>query len=373
MTERGIRQREGGRWEVRVTDPTTGRRVSRYADSEREARSIRDAMVARAHSGATAADARDSLRSYAAVWLEQRAGRRRSEATVREYRRRLESYVLPRVGGLKVSALTVLDVEDVLDDLADAGLSASTIRGTRNALSAMLSDAVRARQLAVNVASVARLPESRKATAPRVVPTADEVVRLVDETAGSDLGALVSLLACTGARVGEALGATWSDVDLEAGTWTIERTLTRNLAGAPVLGSRTKTGDTRTVALAVDAVEALREQRVRVAGARLAVGAVWTDLDLVFPTTIGTVREPNNVRTELRQVAPWFPGSFHGLRHAFATAAVSVLPSDTAVAKVLGHRKRATTSDLYGHQRADDSRAVADVVAAQHAAARGRR
>lgn len=373
MSERGIRERSGGRWEVRVTDPVTGRRVSRYAGSEREALRLRDDMTARRVAGDTVVDARATLRAYAAAWLAERAGRRRSEATVREYRRRLEAYVLPRLGGVKVSALSVTQVEDVLDDLADAGLSDSTIRGTRNALAAMLSDAVRTRHLAVNVASGARLPETRRRAHARVVPTPRQVVQLLDETRGTDLGALVTLLACTGARVGEALAATWAEVDLEAGTWAVTRTVTRSLAGAPVLGGRTKTGEARSVVLTADAVDALREQRTRVAAARLALGGAWADLDLVFPTSIGTVREPNNVRTDLRRVAPWFPGSFHGLRHAFATAAVSVLPSDAAVAKVLGHRKRALTTDLYGHLRADDSRAVAEAVAAQLAAARGSR
>ena len=42
-------------------------------------------------------------------------------------------------------------------------------------------------------------------------------------------------------------------------------------------------------------------------------------------------------------------------------------PSDAAVAKVRGHRKRATTTDLYGHLRGDDSAAVAAAVAASFA------
>ena len=106
---------------------------------------------------------------------------------------------------------------------------------------------------------------------------------------------------------------------------------------------------------------------------RLKAGNAWQDNDLALPTTIGTVREPHNVRSELRRAAPWFPGAFHGLRRTFATAAVSVLPSDAAVAKVLGHRKRATTTDLYGHLRGEDSAAVADVVAAQMMAVRAKR
>lgn len=369
----GSKPRKDGRWQVSVTDPATGRRAYRYAASEAEAKRILRQMQARIGSGAPSLDVRATVRAYATAWLEDRAGRRRAPSTVREYRRRLETYVLPEVGGIKVSALTILDVEDVLDVMAGSGLSDSTIRGTRNALAAMLSDAVRARQLVGNVAAQARLPESRRATAPRQVPTPDDVVRLVDATAGTDLGTLVALLAGTGARVGEGLAATWAEVDLDVGTWRIARTVTRDLGGAAVLGARTKTGDVREVALPSDVVDSLRQQRMRVAAQRLTVGEVWTDLDLVFPTSIGTVRDPHNVRRELRQAAPWFPGSFHGLRHAFATAAVSVLPSDTAVAKVLGHRKRATTSDLYGHLRGDDSRTVAEVVAAQLGAARSAR
>lgn len=365
-----IYQRADGLWQVRATDPATGRRVSKYAPSEQQARRELRAMLSRTDAGEPALDVAASLRSYAAAWLADRAGRRRSPATVREYRRRLEQYVLPRVGGIKVSALTIVDVEDMLDELAAQGLSAASIKGARNALAAMLSDARKARQLAANVATAAQLPESITEAAPRIVPTPQQVVALIDATAGTDLGVLVTLLSGTGARVGEALAAAWADLELEGATWRIARTATRDLRGAAVLGARTKTGDTRTVALPADAVAALREQRARIAEARLAAGTAWQDLDLVFPTSVGTVRDSHNVRKQLRQVAPTFPGSFHGLRHAFATAAVSVLPSDAAVAKVLGHRRKATTVDLYSHLRGDDSRTVANAVSNQLAAAR---
>ncbi|MGE3811691.1 MAG: tyrosine-type recombinase/integrase [Candidatus Nanopelagicales bacterium] len=371
--EGSISRRTDGRFMVRVTDPATGKRRTAYAASESEARRVLRTMQNRAESGAPVLDVRGTVAAFAEVWLSDRAARRRSASTVREYRRRLETYVLPRLGRAKVSALTVVDVEDVLDAMALSGLSDSTIKGTRNALAAMLSDAVRARLLAVNVASSARLPETSRRPAARVVPTSDQVLRLIEETAGTDLGALVVLLAGTGARVGEGLAATWSDVDLARGKWFIGRTVTLDAAGSAVLGSRTKTGDAREVDLLADHVEALRAQRTRVASARLAAGPLWVDHDLVFPSAVGTVRDPHNVRHELRRAAPWFPGSFHGLRHAFATQAVSTLPNDTAVARALGHRKTATTRDVYTHLRNQDFRLVAEAVAAELAAARARR
>lgn len=372
-----ITARTDGRWEVRVTDPATGKRVSRYAKTEAAANRLLRSMLGRADTGAPVADGRATLRAYGDRWLTERAPRRRSAATVREYRRRFDAYLVPTLGGLRLSEVTSLDVEDVLDGLAARGLSQSTIRGTRNTLAAMLSDAVRARHLVVNVAAAARLPEV-DVERPRVdAPTAEEVLALLDAAQGTAVEHLVVILATTGARVGEALGATWSDVDLDRGAWRITRTVTLDLDGRPVLGARGKTAaSTRTVALPPLAVAALRAQRARVAELALAAGPLWVgEHDLVFPSERGTVWDVRNARKRFAPVAAaaGFPGSFHALRHAFASAAVAVLPSDAAVAKVLGHAKRATTTDLYAHLRAESSSAVAGAVVASLDAARERR
>jgi len=77
--------------------------------------------------------------------------------------------------------------------------------------------------------------------------------------------------------------------------------------------------------------------------------------DLVFPSELGTVWDSRNARKRLR---------------AFATTVVAVLPSDAAAAKVMGHRRKATTVDLYGHLRDVEFRSVTDAVAADLAAAR---
>ncbi len=372
-----ITARSDGRWEVRVTDPATGRRVSRYAKSEAAAGRLLRSMLGRAETGAPVADGRATLRVYAERWLTQRAPRRRGAATVREYRRRFDSYVLPTLGGVRLSELTSLDVEDVLDRLAERGLSQSTIRGTRNALAAMLSDAVRARHLVVNVAAAARLPEVDDVRGPVDAPTAEEVLALIDAAQGTAVEHLVVVLATTGARVGEALGATWADVDVDRGVWRIARTVTLDVDGRAVLGARGKTAaSTRTVELPPIAVAALRAQRARVAELALAAGPLWDGgHELVFPSERGTVWDVRNARKIFGAAAAraGFPGSFHALRHAFASAAVAVLPSDAAVAKVLGHAKRATTTDLYAHLRAESSSAVAGAVVASLDAARERR
>lgn len=104
------------------------------------------------------------------------------------------------------------------------------------------------------------------------------------------------------------------------------------------------------VHLQLEAVAALRAQSARVAAQRLKAGALWQDHDLVFPTGVGTPQDSRNLRKDLREIAgrAGYRHSFHELRHVFATIAASEV-SMASLSKVLGHRRMATTSDLYAH------------------------
>ncbi len=344
-----ISRRKDGRWEIRMTDPVTGKRRSAYAKTEAAARKQLREMVTRKETGETVLDRGISLGEYAQTWLAGPAIKGRRESTVREYKRRLETYVLPVLGRRKLGRLTVTDIESVLDEAASRGLSLSSLRGLRNAISALLSEAVRSRYLRSNIATAARLPDVARPKA-KDHATLDEVAALLLEASGTELHELLVLLVYTGCRIGEALGAKWSDFDLDAGRWRLSRTTTINMNGQVVLGDRTKNGDARLVHMQPEAVGALRAQSARVAAQRLKAGALWQDYDLVFPTIVGTPQDPRNLRKDLRQIAEkaGYRHSFHELRHVFATIAASEV-SMASLSKILGHRRLATTSDLYAH------------------------
>lgn len=359
-----VYQRADGRWCAAFTDPKTGKRRTRYAATENAARELLRDMRTRVGAGVIATDARTTLAAYTADWLDNRAGKRRSPATVREYRWRLEKHVLPTLGGQRIGAITVVDVEDLLDDLAAAGLSHSTLLGVRNALAAVLTDAIRRRQLREgNVATMAQMPENVERQAPVAAPTVAQVRALLAATSGTELGRILTVLAATGARVGEVLAATWDTLDLDNGAWLVAATVTRDLDGSTVIGPRTKTGRSRRVHLSPAAVAALRAQRAHVAEARLAAGRLWTDHGLCFPTTVGTPMDARNLRKDLRPVAAraGFVGSFHQLRHFVASVSVGTAGVEVT-AKVLGHARVATTVDTYGHLVDSDAAAVSSAV-----------
>jgi len=361
--EGSVYQRGDGRWVASVLDPQTGKRRSTYASTEKAARKALSGMLTRKDSGRVALDAGATLAVYGRAWVADRAGKRRRESTVREYGWRLEKYVYPVLGGRRLRELTALDVEDMLDTLAARKLSESTLRAVRNALAAMLQDAVRARHLAYNVARSSQLPEDVKQPRPVVAPTDEQVARLIRAAAETELASLLAVLVGTGARIGEALGMTWADLDLDARTWKVARTTTRERNGSVALGKRTKTGASRELVLVPEVVASLRGQRAKVAEAQLRAGRLWVDYDLVFPSSVGTPQDARNLRRDLRPLAAGagFPGSFHSLRHFYASVALSAVP-EASVSKVLGHAKRSTTTDVYGHLRESDASTVAVAV-----------
>lgn len=344
-----FRRKSDGLWCAAVVDPLTGKQERRYAKTKNAADKKLREMTNRIAVGVVTVDKSQTLTGYVEEWLLVRAESRRRPSTVREYERCLRSYVLPTLGAKRLGSITTPMVEDVLDAMARRSLSRGTVNQAKKALAAALSDAVRDRILGTNVASQARLPENLKGAKPAEIPETSEVQALLDKAQGTDLGRLLTFITYTGCRIGEALAAKWSDFDLNGGTWTVERTTTLDRQGRVILGSRTKTGATRTVPLAAPVLDALREQRRHIAEERLR-SVAWTDLDLAFPSSTGTVMDPRNVRRRLNSLTSdlGYPGSFHTLRHYVASVGLATA-TPAQVSRMLGHANTRTTLDVYGH------------------------
>jgi len=100
-------------------------------------------------------------------------------------------------------------------------------------------------------------------------------------------------------------------------------------------------------------VQALRLHRERSNAHRDEMGEHWTDLDLVFPTSRGTVMDHANLRRALRSVTEkaglgrWHP---HELRHSAASLLSAAGVPLEEVADVLGHASTRVTSAVYRHR-----------------------
>ncbi len=78
-----------------------------------------------------------------------------------------------------------------------------------------------------------------------------------------DLPELARFMLATGLRLGETLGVTWADLDLIAGTVTVQRTIVR-VKGQGLVAKRVKSrASERGLLLPTWCVELLRARRVR--------------------------------------------------------------------------------------------------------------
>ncbi|MEH0934032.1 site-specific integrase [Micromonospora psammae] len=161
-----------------------------------------------------------------------------------------------------------------------------------------LADAERMDLVPRNVAKAAK--PSALGRFERRALTPEEAKTLLSVLTGDRLESLFVLALATGLRRAELLGLRWSDVDLSGRALFVRQTLQRTDHGLVFVPPKTHRS-TRPLPLSVLAVWALESQRVRQAKERLAAGEVWSDLDLVFASTIGTAMEPRNVNRRFEQ------------------------------------------------------------------------
>jgi integrase len=174
----------------------------------------------------------------------------------------------------------------------------------------------------------------------KVKPETVATARRAAETACN----IVRLLLLTGCRRGEALGATWDQLDLERGVWIKP-------------GATTKQKTTHIAPLGEAAVALLR--RIRDEAPKGEDGEPIRPL--VFSIGNGPISELNDEWAALRTAAK-LPGvRLHDLRHSFASLLVSSGASLPMIGALLGHTNPNTTA-RYAHLFDDPLRKLADEV-----------
>jgi len=148
------------------------------------------------------------------------------------------------------------------------------------------------------------------------------------------------------------LALRWEDVNLEARTLQVRRSVTRD-GGKLAVGSTKTAKGRRTVKLTQGATEALQEHLERQLVEIDKAGDEWQESGLIFCTGKGTLINPTNLRR--RSFAPLLKRAglptitFHQLRHTAATILLLNNVNPKVVSELLGHATIAITLDTYSH------------------------
>lgn len=181
---------------------------------------------------------------------------------------------------------------------------------------------------------------------------------------------LIDALVDTSGRRGEVLALRWSDVDLDAGTAHITRQVVAHPRTKELEMRGTKRPRSKSViGLHPATVAALRQRRAQQSASRLLMGAGWPAEasihgDLVFTFNDGRVIPPDTLTNTIARLSEQsgLPRlTPHGLRHAFASAALSARVPVEVVAARLGNTPR-VVQEVYAHVIPADDQAAAQLV-----------
>lgn len=354
MSKRGngegsIRLRDDGRWQASaLIAGADGNRKRHYVygPTRGDVQGKLDDIRQRVRGGQPAVDVGVTLAAYLERWLVD--GLAEHKATTREnYTTMVRKHISPAIGSVRLDRLTPLDVQSLIN-AKRVTHSASTVRLIFSVLHRSLEQAVEWELLARNPAAKVKRPRAGEPHDRFLSP--EEAAQLLAAARGTRLYALVAVALAIGLRRGEALALRWSDVDLDIGSVTVRRTLSR--VASSLVFTTPKSGKSRTVPLPGPSVRILREHRQALIAERLALGAAWTDMDLVFPSRLGTPAEPRNVLREFHALigrAGLPAARFHTLRHSCGALLVAQGVHLQVIAQILGHSDIRVTSAVYAH------------------------
>jgi integrase len=343
------RKRPDGRWEARYTvhGSQGPKRKTLYGRTRHEvADKLARALSDRAQ-GLTFEAGSLRLREYLDRWLPDIRGTVRQH-TWERYEQIVRVHIEPTLGRVRLKDLTATHARGLYREKLDDGSSPRTVQYIHTTLRKALQDAVSDGLIPRNVADGIKAPKPKKK---EINPLSPEQARaFLEAVRGDRLEALYSLAVQRGLRQGELLGLRWEDVELEAGTLQVRRTLALTKEGH--VFEPPKNGKGRSVELTQGASEALRNHLARQLAEMKASGDRYQDQGLIFPGEHGQPMRPYTLTGKLERILKraGLPRiRFHDLRHTCATLLLSKGVHPKFVQELLGHATISITLDCYSH------------------------
>jgi len=356
-------------------DPSTGerRRKAKHVHGPlAKAKSVRQAMLVQLKAGQLVGKDDQRLKAFLESWVAAKRGTV-SERTYQRYDSLMKS-IIRDLGSTRLRDLSPQGLRDYFAGCSTEpsrrrpgeSISPTTVHHRYVTLKSAL-------QQATDDGILGRNPlEWKKDARPkrlRPIPAVigeDVAVELVRASVDSPIEVLVWMAYHTGARLGELLSLRWSDIDMEARTVTITRTvvepLVKKTAGKDWFTfkePKNKCG--RSIVVGDGTITMLKKHRTDQNAHRLALppDAGWRDENLVFPNLWnlkgvqpGEPMRPTTASRIFRKIvadAGHKGVRFHDLRHAHASVLIGRGESLKVVSQRLGHSDEAITLKVYTH------------------------
>jgi Site-specific recombinase XerD len=341
----GLRLRVGAggkkTWTLRrrVGAKVINKKIGNYpATSLAAARKAAEKMIEALEREGTTDSLERTFGDVAEAWIEKVA--RPNNDSWKLQGRRLEMHVLPHWRDRRIAAIKRGDVRDLVEGIEGGVLPNRVLTVIKTVFRYALS------RDWIDASPVEGITKPKTEAERDRVLTMDEVKRLwiASDLSGYPFGHFLRILMLTGQRRTEVASMRWSDIDLEAATWT--------LGAAETKSDRAHLVPLSTPALAIlAALPRLGDYVFTTDGETYFQG--FAKAKTMLDQFIAGTGEP---------LAQW---TLHDLRRTAATHMVRLGISETIVGRVLNHARQGVTAKVYAlHSYAPEKRHALDVWAA---------
>lgn len=290
--------------------------------------------------GTLRAPAPTTIEEAGAAWLDgaraglirTRSGQLYKPAAIRGYEKALRREVVPAIGGMRVTDVRRIDLQDLVDGLMARGLSASTVSTVVTPLRAIYRRAENRGEVGVNPTRGLELPAITGGRERIAEPS--EAHKLIQALLPTDRPIWATAM-YAGLRRGELKALRWPDVDLGAGVIRVERGWD-DIEGEQETKGRNK----RRVPIAAVLRDYLDEHRLQTQGDGLVFGR---DGKPFIPRRLSDRADDAWKAAKLNRI------TLHECRHTFASLMIAAGVNAKALSTYMGHANIGITLDRYGH------------------------
>lgn len=357
-----------GQTYYRIDFPVTlfldGKRHSVMAATRREAIERAQELIAQRRKGldvsATQTPLTDFLKRFLGFYETEGGVALR---TWQDYRYHINENIVPLIGGVVLSELKPVHVDEWLKTLRARGLGNRTVEYAQAVLRRALQFAVEWELIDRNPAAARFRAAKRKRT---VKPGGARIQYLdpsqartfLEAVHGDRHEALYALAMTSGLRPEELYGLRLKDLDLEHHRLTVNQVIskTRRKKGEKVprfiFGPPKTDKSRRTIDFPPFVARLLESEERSVADMRSLAGESWRDHGLVFPSKVGTPFEERNVLRRFQAICEGMglpKLRLYDLRHTHASLLINEGVHPKKISERLGHSSIKLTMDTYGH------------------------
>ncbi|MCB5952932.1 site-specific integrase [Enterococcus sp. BWT-B8] len=289
-------------------------------------------------------------------WLREIKGKLIKVSTYTSYQNKFHVHLFPLLGKYKLEKITIYHISDLIGHLTKR-LASSSVQLIFHLLKDCLETAKQKKYIAVNPCDNVILPAIQNK---KVEAFSMEIQKQMIQISQKETKYLPVLLALeSGLRIGEICGLKWADIDFTSSVLHVRRTVQRvssqdkHKKTELIEGTPKTTKGFRTIPLTCTLRNTLLDIKKR--NSSFSEYVVTTGKNKqVEPRTI------NYRFVQLKRQLGIEQGTFHALRHSFATRCITLGGNVAAVSAMLGHSSIKMTLDTYTSSFLEDQRSIVE-------------